>query len=423
MPIEPDDDRLVAPHPDRRRATLRTRSVRAGVFQRSTEPLAQPIYQTAAYGFGDSRLAEEHFSAGNPVYARDGLPNVRTLERIVADLEGAEDAVAVASGMAAIAATLFTHLNAGDHVVAPAGCYRDTTALLTDQFARFGIGATFVDAGDRAALAGAVTPSTRLMLVETISNPGMALADLPSITAIAHEHDLLVCVDNTFATPALCRPIEYGADLVVHSAGKFLGGHHDLTAGVVVGRRTLIELIRRATYLFGPTLAPMEAWLTVRGIKTLLPRMTWISQTAATVAASLAAHPAVSSLRYPGLPERASEDLTRRLLPAGAGGVMAFDLAGGADAAERFIGNLRAIPYAPTVGGTSSIVSYPPQTEATDGNGSARPRGYRSATVRLSIGLEDPGDLIDDLCQALDSVIPLQPAVDRRSLATWEVNA
>jgi len=421
MPIEPDDDRMVAHQSDGRRAALRTRTVRGGGALGG--PLAQPIYQTAAYGFADATLAEDHFAAGNPVYSRDGLPNVRALECIVADLEGAEDAIAVASGMAAISSTLFAHLGTGDHVIAPAGCYRDTTALVTEQFARFGVRATFVDTGDRAALIGAVTPSTRLILVETVSNPGMALADLPAIAAIAHERGLLLCVDNTFATPALCRPIEHGADLVVHSAGKFLGGHHDLTAGVVAGRRSLIGPIRRATYLLGPTLAPMDAWLTVRGIKTLLPRMTWISQTAAKVAAVLAVHPAVSALRYPGLPGRAQKELTRRLLPTGAGGVMAFDFADGADAADRFIRNLRSIPYAPTVGGTSSIVSYPPQPEVADGNGTVRTRGFRSATVRLSVGLEEPDDLIDDLRRALDSVVPIHPAIDRRSFADWGGNA
>ncbi|HEY7029981.1 MAG TPA: aminotransferase class I/II-fold pyridoxal phosphate-dependent enzyme [Thermomicrobiales bacterium] len=403
MPIATRPDRMISGRTViAERTSLRSRAVRGREGgHRSGEPLSEPIYQTAAYGFADSGLADEHFAAGRPVYARDGLPNVRSLERVVADLERAEAAVAVSSGMAAIALVLFTQLAAGDHVIAPADCYRDTTALLADQFARFGVAASFVDPNDATALRAAVTPRTRLIFVETIANPGMTLTDLPAVATVARECGLVLCVDNTFATPALCRPIEHGADLVVHSAGKFLAGHDDVTAGVVVGRHALIEPIRRAGYLLGPTLAPMDAWLTVRGLKTLPLRMSRISRTASAVASFLWAHPAVAALRYPGCPLPQHPGLVNRVLPDGGGGVMAVDLAGGPAAADRFIRNLRAIPYAPTVGGTSTIVSYPPQPETFDADGLRQPRRYRSATVRLSIGLEDPEDVIADLDQAL----------------------
>jgi cystathionine beta-lyase/cystathionine gamma-synthase len=423
MPIDTRPDRIPRRSGSPHRVAFRTRAVRGDdACRRSGEPLSQPIFQTAAYGFDDSSLADEQFGAGRPVYSRDGLPNVRALERLVADLESAEDAVAASSGMAAIALALFTHLAAGDHVIAPAGCYRDTAALLTNQFARFGVAATFVDPNDAEAVNAAVTPRTRLIIVETISNPGMELADLPAIAAVARERNLLLCIDNTFATPALCRPIEHGADLVVHSAGKFLAGHHDVTAGVVVGRRSLIDPVRRAAYLLGPTLAPMDAWLTIRGIKTLAPRMSWISQTAATVAAFLASHPAVSALRYPGRPCLPRQDLTTHVLPNGAGGVMAFDLAGGPATADRFIRNLRMILYAPTVGGTSTIVSFPPQPETPGDGRSARLCRYRSATVRLSVGLEDPVDIVTDLEQALAPLVAEPLVGDNRLMPNWETN-
>ena len=402
--------RAVRPADQASARALCTRAVHAGeADDRPARPLTDPIHQTTVYAFGDSAEADAFVAAGGAVYARDGLPNACALERAVADLEGAEEAVAVASGMAATAQTLFAFLAAGDHVVAAAGCYRDTRALLTEQFARFGVGSTFLDLEDAAALGAAITPRTRLVLAETIANPAMLLADLPAIARTVHERGALFCVDNTFATPALCRPLEHGADLVLHSAGKFLGGHHDVTAGVVAGPRRLLGRIRRGAYLLGPTLAPMDAWLALRGIKTLQARMDWVSRSAATIAAFLADHPAVAAVRYPGRPAPGRAALTHRLLPDGAGGLLAFDLTGGPCAADRFVRSLRAIPYAPTVGGTSTILSYPPQPECLDGDGLPVRSPYRSATVRLSVGLEATADLLMDLGQALDGLARVAP--------------
>jgi cystathionine beta-lyase/cystathionine gamma-synthase len=384
--------------------TLRTRSVQTtDLSNPEGEPLSQPIFQTSAFGFADSGLADDRFASGQAVYARDGLPNVRALERIVADLEGADDAVAVASGMAALSLTLFSLLQSGDHVILPSCCYRDTNVLIAEQFARFDISSTCVNPNDLDDVATAITQQTRLMLAETISNPGMTLTNLPPLAELLRTRGILLCVDNTFATPVLCRPLEHGADLVLHSVGKFLGGHHDLTAGIVVGPRDLISTLRRSAYLLGPTLAPMDAWLAVRGIKTLAPRMTWISSSAKQIASWLAAHPAIRTVRFPGLPTDEQRATTQRLLPHGQGGVMAFDLHGGESAADQFIRSLQSIPYAPTVGGSSTIVSYPPQPDS-EATGSP-PRRYRNATIRLSIGLEDPTDLIHDLSQALDTVV------------------
>ncbi|MGI8478147.1 MAG: trans-sulfuration enzyme family protein [Thermomicrobiales bacterium] len=310
--------------------------------------------------------------------------------------------MAVSSGMAAISLALFGTLGQGDHVVASRECYCDTRTLLTENFARFGVTASFVDPADIRSWRDAVTPRTRLVLAETISNPGMELADLPALSAVAHDAGAVLLVDNTFATPALCRPLEHGADLVAHSAGKLLGGHHDVTSGVLLGTRRLLDPIRRVAYLTGPVLAPMEAWLTLRGIKTLAPRMAWVSQTAVAVARFLRGHPAVGVVRYPGDPDGARAALTRRLLPGGAGGLMTFDLTGGCGAADDFFKGLRMIPYAATVGGTSTIVSYPPRAVAGDAQRNGDLRTHRCATVRVSIGLEDPVDIVADLRRALD---------------------
>jgi cystathionine beta-lyase/cystathionine gamma-synthase len=386
-----------------RNRSFRTRAVRGrNVHEVGNRPLTTPIYQGSVYAFDDPDHFVASFTAdpAKPTYSRSGLPNVGELEEMLVNLEGGEAAVAAASGMAAIALTLLAHLDAGDHVIVSADCYVDTRALIEEELHRFDIEASFVDTCDPSSLEIAMSPRTKVVWVETISNPAIKLCDLNRLAAMTGAHGALLCVDNTFATPALCRPLEHGADLVIHSATKFLGGHHDLTAGIVVGRKQQIDRIRRCGYLFGPTLGPMDAWLALRGIQTLAPRMAWISETADAVARFLSDHPAVLAVRYPGLPGGSQDELARRLLPDGAGGVLAFDVAGGKEASDAMIRNLRLIPYAPSLGGTSTTVSYPP---GHLNNG----QHCSGATIRLSIGLEAAHDVIADLDQALAVAMPL----------------
>lgn len=377
--------------------SFRTRAVHASNGREDqARPLTTPIYQGSVYAFEDADHFVASFTAdpAEPTYSRSGLPNVRELEAVLASLEGGEAAAGASSGMAAIALTLLAHLDAGDHLVVSADCYTDTRALIEEELSRFGVEASFVDTCSPASLEGALTPRTRMVWVETISNPAMKLCDLNRLAAITHAQGALLCVDNTFATPALCRPLEHGADLVVHSATKFLGGHHDLTAGVVVGQQHHIERIRRCGYLFGPTLGAMDAWLALRGIHTLAPRMAWISETAAEVAEFLSLHPAVTAVRYPGLPGGSQDELAERLLPDGAGGMLAFDVAGGKATSDAVLRRLWMIPYAPSLGGTTTTASYPP---GHHGGGPHR----SGATIRLSVGLEAARDIIADLDQAL----------------------
>ncbi|CAA9561570.1 MAG: O-acetylhomoserine sulfhydrylase / O-succinylhomoserine sulfhydrylase [uncultured Thermomicrobiales bacterium] len=379
---------------------FRTRAVHAGEDDASpVRPLTAPIYQGSVYAFENPADFDATFGAHPPcpTYSRAGLPNTFALERAVADLEGGEDAVATASGMAAISAVFLGVLAAGDHVVVSADCYSDTAALLREGLGHFGVSTSFVDTCDPAAMTATLTPQTRIVWVETISNPAMKLCDLAALATRAHRGGALLCVDNTFATPALCRPLGHGADLVIHSATKFLGGHHDLTAGVVVGSRSLIGRLRRSVYLFGPTLGAMDAWLALRGIRTLAPRMAWVSETALTVARFLDGHPGVTAVRYPGLPGGRQDDLARDLLPDGGGGMLAFDVAGGREAADRLLREVRLIPFAPSLGGVTTTAAYPPR----DDDGS--PAGDGS-TIRLSIGLEAAADLIADLGRGLAAV-------------------
>jgi len=306
--------------------------------------------------------------------------------------------------MGAIAAVFLSHLAAGDHLVASADCYCDVRSLVELELVRLGISASFIDASDPDAVRHAIRPTTRMVYVETISNPGMKLVDLAALAEIAHAAGALLCVDNTVATPLLCRPLALGADLVLHSATKFLGGHHDLTAGVVVGRTDLIDRLRRVVYLYGATLGPMEAWLALRGIKTLAARLAWACATARAVAAFLEAHPAVACVRYPGLPGHPQAVLAQRLLPDGAGALLAFDLRGGATAAAILLHHLNLIVYAPSFGGPTTTTTYPPRDLVADGV--ARSAGaYDCATIRLSVGLEATSDIVADLSRALDRVL------------------
>ncbi len=392
------------PH-GRNRRTLRTEVVHSGEHADAGEhPLIEPIHQNSVYAFDNSTHADRVYAEGGPLYARDGLPNVRTLERAVARLESAEDAIAVASGMAAVSITCLALLKSGDHVLIGDDGYCDTAALLQDMASSFDLCITRVDLNNADAVRSSITPATKLVLAETISNPGMRLVDIAALSAITREHGALLIVDNTFATPVLCRPIEFGADAVIHSAGKFLGGHSDVTAGVVAGTATLVARLKRAAYLHGPLLAPMEAWLTLRGLKTLAPRITWASQSAATIADWLCTHSAVAAVNYVGRHDHEQADLARQLLAGGAGSVLSFSLIGGETVAESVISHLRTIPYAPSVGGLVTIASFPPRSPTFDEGGDQILLPYRNSTIRLSVGLEDPSDIIAELDDALGAV-------------------
>jgi len=367
----------------------------------SDAPLIDAIYQGAAYRFADSTQADDWFAAGQPLYARDGLPNVRALEREVAALEGAEDAIAVASGMAAIAMTLLAHLRTGDHLLVGNDAYCESTALVQLMAHQHDIRVTRVNLNDRAAVLAAIEPQTRLILAETISNPRLFLLDIPMLATLARQQGIALAVDNTFATPVLCQPLRFGADLVMHSAGKFLGGHGDVTAGVVTGSRERIGAIKDVAHLYGPVLAPMEAWLTSRGIKTLHARIRQSCASARCIATWLATHPDIAEVRYPGIADSEQATLARHLLPDGGGAILAMRLRGGHEAAEAFMRALRTIPYVPSVGGLTTIVSFPPQYRSCE---SARGKSWDGCdrdTVRLSIGLEAPEAIVTDLQQAL----------------------
>ncbi len=361
-------------------------------------PLTEPIVQSSVYAF-DEPPDFAHPPGGavpQPMYSREHFPNVTALEAAVAELEGADAGYAVASGMAAIAHVLMTLLSQGDHVIIAEGSYCDTELLMHRILGRFGIETSVVSRCDHIAMERAMSDRTRLVFIETIANPSIEVCDIAGLSEICRRRGVVLVVDNTFATPALCRPIEHGADLVIHSATKFLGGHHDLTAGIIVGRGDLIEEIRPTGYLLGALLGAFDAWLALRGVRTLGPRMAWISESAQRIAGFLAAHPAVRHVSYPGLATGADAELVRTLLPDGAGGMILIHLEGGVAATEAVVRGLELIQFAPSLGGTVTTVCYPPV-----GRMGVYDPHLSSGQLRLSVGLEAVDDIIRDLDRAL----------------------
>jgi len=371
-------------------------------------PVATPIYHSAAYIYEELDALDGVFAGTRegPVYARYGNPTLTALEAAVAALEGGEAALSYASGMAAIhGALLGAGARAGTAVVAAQDVYGATYALLNRMLASQGVTVRFVDGTDLAAVAAAVAELQPVAVVaETISNPLLKLADVPRLAEISHGVGAALIVDNTFASPYLFRPLQHGADYAVHSATKYLGGHGDVLGGVVVtsaARRTALNEINK---LVGGNLGPQEAWLVLRGIKTLPLRMQRQCDNAAQVARWLIDHPCVTQVNYPGLPSHPQHALAAELLERGAFGAMiSFDLKDGSQKLVfRFMEALKLVLPATTLGDVYSLVLYPAGTSHRALDAEARRRvGIGDGLVRLSVGIEDPADIMADLDQAL----------------------
>ena len=365
--------------------------------------IAPPLHLSATFRAADAAdFAAMASQSRHPrYYTRYGNPTLARTAALIAGLENAPAGLMTASGMAAISASVMALVSAGDHVVAQTNHYMGTTRLLGDLLARFGVTVSFVDQTDTAAFAGALRPETRLILVETPVNPTLALTDLAALAALARERGILTLADNTFATPLNQQPRAHGIDLVVHSATKYLGGHHDLTAGVVVGDEPLIERIWDAAIVLGGTLSPQDAWLLLRGMRTLAVRVERINATALRVAQALESLPGVAAVHYPGLTSHPQHALARRQM-RGFGGVMAVQVVGGYRETERVMKRLRLFAQAVSLGGVGSLAVHAAAMWAgTLDDAAIAAAGIAPNLIRLSVGLEHPEDLIADLSQAL----------------------
>jgi O-acetylhomoserine (thiol)-lyase len=422
---------------DQREWGFDTRQVHAG--QRPdpyTGARAIPIFQTASYVFEDAESAAAYFNLqeyGN-TYSRIMNPTTAAFEERVASLEGGVGAVAFASGLAAQAAALFTLLEPGDHVVAQAALYGGTITQLKHLQRKLGFDVTFVDGDSLDAWRGALRPETKALFGETIGNPGGNVLDLEAVAAVAHEHGAPLVVDNTFATPYLCRPAEHGADIVIHSATKFIGGHGTSIGGVVVDAGSfdfangrfpvvtdpspayhglafietygvygyLMKLRAESLRDLGACLSPFNAFLFLQGLETLSLRMERHVANATAVAEWLEQHPAVSDVHFAGLDSSPYHELAQRYLPHGAGSIFAVDLAGGRDQARRFVEGVRVWSHLANVGDAKSLVIHPASTTHRQlSDDELAGAGIGPGTIRLSVGIESVDDLIWDLKQAL----------------------
>ncbi|GAA3119240.1 trans-sulfuration enzyme family protein [Streptosporangium carneum] len=369
-----------------------------------SRPIAVPIYQTSGFVFEDPAVFAD--GMGRPdgpfVYGRLSNPTVRSLEEAVADLEGGVGAVATASGMGAINSVLFGLLKPGDHLIAQKPLYGGTATAINDLVRRFQIGVSYVPEDDPAALRAAVRPETKLVYLETIANPVAQVADLPGMCAAAREAGLVSVVDNTFASPILCRPLEHGADIVVHSTTKYLSGHTDVLGGIAVfASEELYRTVWHFAVELGATADPFAAWLTLRGIQTLPLRMERHCFNTRELALRLDNHPAVSAVHWPGLPSHRSHPLARRLLPD-FGGVFSFDLVGGRAAGEKFMSSVRLALLAPSLGGVETLILHPATTSHRSLTVEELARhGIGEGTVRVAVGIEHIEDLWADFQQAL----------------------
>ncbi len=370
--------------------------------------LNPPVYLNSTYAFPDIAEGQRRFRGESPgyIYSRVGNPTVSVLEARLASLEGGAAALATASGMGAITSTLWTLLAAGDAIVADQTLYGCTFAYLEHGLARLGIAVRFADLTRPEELAAALDAHTRVVFFESPANPNMRLVDIAAVSAMARGHGALTIVDNTYCTPYLQRPLELGADLVVHSATKYLGGHGDLLAGAVVGSAELIQQIRffGVKEMTGACISALDAYLVLRGLKTLELRMERHCDSAQTLAELLAGHPAVAQIWYPGLPSFPQGDLARRQMRR-PGGMIALELRGGYAAGVRFMDALRLITRAVSLGDCETLAQHPASmTHVTYAPEERARHGISEGLVRLSVGLETCADLAADLRQALAGI-------------------
>ncbi len=387
-------------------AQLDTLAVRAGHRRTGEGEHSEALFLTSSYVFASAAEAAARFSGDQPgnVYSRYTNPTVRAFEERIAALEGAEQAVATASGMAAILSTCLALLQAGDHIVCSRSVFGTTAVLLSKYLAKFGVETTFVVLTDHAAWAAAMRPQTKLLLLETPSNPLNEVADIRALAALARAGGALLAVDNCFCTPALQRPLELGADIIIHSATKYLDGQGRCLGGVVLGRAELMAEVLGFIRSAGPTLSPFNAWVFLKGLETLRLRMAAHSASALQLAHWLAAQPAVEKVFYAGLTDHPGHDLARQQQRA-FGGVLAFRVRGGRAQAWQVIDSTRMLSLTANLGDAKTTIVHPATT--THGRLSAADKGAAGITenlIRIAVGLEDIADIQADLARGLASL-------------------
>lgn len=382
-----------------------TLCIHAGkTYDKQFGSLATPLYQTSTFVFDNAEQGAARFAgeAEGFIYTRLGNPTTRELELKVAALEGMADGAATATGMGAVAAATLAFLQQGDHLIASKAIYGCSFALFNHQFARYGIEVSFVDMTDHAAVEAARRPNTKMLFAETPINPNLVVLDLEFLGRFCRQYGIKSVIDNTFLTPLLQQPAQFGIDIVIHSATKYLNGHGDVVAGIILSDAETIKTIKLTTLKdMGATISPHDAWLIIRGLKTLSVRMDRHCQNAQKVAEYLQAHPAIATVYYPGLPSHSGYRFIGKQMKA-AGGVLAFELKGSLDDGRFFINQCELLSLAVSLGDAESLIQHPASmTHSPYTAEERRAAGISDGLIRISVGLEHVEDIIADLHQAL----------------------
>jgi methionine-gamma-lyase len=398
---------------DSKKLSMDSRCVHAGIVENEFGAVVPPIYQTSTFKFRDVQHGADLFAGKGEgyIYTRLGNPTVQAMERALAELEGGYMGLGCASGMAAIHTVFAAFLKTGDHVVCSESVYGPVTSLLSGLFTKMGIETTFVDSSDLAAVEAAIRPETALVHIETPGNPTLVVTDIAAVAELAKAVEAKVTVDNTFLSPVLQRPLELGADVVMHSLTKFLNGHADVVGGVIIPKTEADwKLLRPTLNLAGGTIAPNDAFLVHRGLKTLALRMARHCDNAQRTAEYLDAHEAVEWVRFPGLPEDPGYEISRRQA-SGPGGVISFSLKGGLEAGRTLMNNVQLAALAVSLGGVETLIQHPASMTHAGMTPELRSQaGISDGLVRLSVGIENPEEIIGDLEQGLARLVAPQTA-------------
>ena len=384
-----------------------TKLIHAGEFEDQFGSAAMPIYQTSTFRFKNAQHGADCFSGASDgyIYTRIGNPTIRGLEKNIAELENGFDGIATSSGMSAITTVYNALLSAGSHIVSTASVYGPARGVLEQDFSRFGVEASFVNTANLDEITAAIKPNTKVLYVETPANPTMELTDIAACAEIAKKHNLLLVVDNTFSTPFLQKPLNLGADVVLHSVTKFINGHADIVGGIVIAKEEEVyKKLRHAMVYMGCNMDPHQAYLVLRGVKTLSIRVERNQENAMKVAQFLEKHPKIAWIKYPGLESFPQYELAKRQM-SGPGSMISFGVKGGLEAGKKLMDNVHLALLAVSLGGVETLIQHPASmTHAAVSKENKLKAGITDDLVRFSVGIEDVNDIINDLKHALEHV-------------------
>lgn len=384
-----------------------TKLIHAGDYEDAYGSAVTPIYQTSTFKFRNAQHGADCFAGKDPgyIYTRIGNPTINALEDKINALEGGVGCIALASGMAAVSTVYMALLGNNAHMIGTSAIYGPSRGVMERDFSRFGVSFDFIDTADIANIEKHIRPNTKLLYLETPANPTMQITDIKAASELAHKHNIIVCVDNTFSSPYLQRPLEHGADIVLHSLTKFINGHADIVGGALIaGNHEVHKKLRQTMVYMGGNMDPHQAYLVIRGLKTLSLRMDRSQQSAMLIAEYLEKHPKVEWVKYPGLKSHPQYHLAKQQMD-GPGAMISFELKGGIKAGEVLMNNVHVAMLAVSLGGVESLIQHPASmTHAGVSRENRLTAGITDGLVRYSVGIENVEDLLDDLEQALNKI-------------------